>query len=81
VAEEQRGKCWWVVLRDGTLVPGDEGGGVMLLAEVQLTRRLGRGLRWLHLSPAVDVLDKVVARYRKHLGRLVPEGPAPLRYP
>jgi hypothetical protein len=29
----------------------------------------------------VDALDKVVARHRSRLGRLVPEGPAPRRYP
>jgi hypothetical protein len=81
VPEERRSQCWWLVLRDGTLVAGDQGGGVTLLAEVQLTRRLGHGLRSLRLSPAVDLLDKVVARLRKHLGRLVPEGPAPVRYP
>ena len=76
-----RGECWWLVLRDGTPVAGDEGGGVMLFAELQLTRALGRVLRTLRVSPLIDSLDKVLARSRKRLGRFVPEGPAPRRYP
>jgi hypothetical protein len=81
VPEQARDDCWWFVGRDGIPVPGDGGGGVALLAEVRLTRPLGRVLRALRLSPLVDALDKVLARYRGHLGKLVPEGPAPRRYP
>ena len=53
----------------------------MLLEEVRLTGPLGRALRAVRLSPAVDTFDRVLARYRSHLGRFVPEGPAPRRYP
>ena len=81
VPEEERGQCWWVVLRDGTVVRGDEGGGVMLLAAIRLTGPLGRSLRAVRLSPVVDAFDRVLARYRSGLGRFVPEGPAPRRYP
>ncbi len=81
VPEDARSECWWLVLRNGTPVRGDGGGGVMLLAEVGLTRPIGRVLRTLRLSPFVDLLDGVLARYRKHLGRFVPEGPALRRYP
>lgn len=52
-----------------------------LLTEVRLTRPLGRALRALHASPLVDAFDKVLARYRGRLGKIVPEGPAPRRYP
>ena len=45
-----------------------------------LTRPLGGVLRALRLSPLVDAVDKVLAKYRKRLGRFVPEGPA-RRYP
>ena len=79
--EEKRGECWWLVLCDGTVVRGDEGAGVMLLEEIRLTGPLGRALRAVRLSPAVDVFDRVVARYRSRLGRLVPDGPAPRLYP
>ena len=81
VSEEKRGECWWVVLRDGTVVRGDEGGGVVLLAEIRLTGPFGRALRAVRLSPAVDVFDRGGARYRSRLGRFVPDGPAPRRYP
>jgi hypothetical protein len=81
VPEDERGECWWLVLRDGTLVPGDGGGGVALFAEVRLTRPLGRVLRAFRLSRLVDAFDKFVARHRSRLGRFVPDGPAPRRYP
>jgi hypothetical protein len=81
VPEEARGECWWLVLLDGRLLPGDGGGGVALLAEVRLTRPLGRVLRAVRASVLVDALDRFVARHRGRLGRLVPEGPAPRRYP
>jgi len=81
VPEEKRQECWWLILRDGTPVAGDGGGGVMLFAEIQLTRPLGRALRVLRLSPLIDVLDRFVAQYRSGIGRFVPEGSAPRRYP
>jgi hypothetical protein len=56
---------------------GASGAGA-LFAEARLTRPLGRVLRMLHASALLDALDKVVARHR---GRLMPEGPAPRRYP
>ena len=81
VPASRRGECWWLVLPDRTLVAGDNGGGVMLLAAMRLTRWGGHGLRSLRLSSLIDALDHVLARYRKHLGRFVPDGAAPLRYP
>jgi hypothetical protein len=81
VPEERRTECWWLILRDGTPIAGDGGGGVVLFAEIRLTRPVGRVLRALRVTPLVDALDRVVARYRKRLGRFVPEGPAPRRYP
>lgn len=81
VPKERRGECWWLVLRDGALVAGDHGGGVALFAEVRLTRPLSRVLRVLRLSRFLDALDTLLAHYRKRLGRFVPDGPAPRRYP
>ena len=81
VPEEERGQCWWIVLRDRAVVRGDEGGGVLLLAEIRLTGPLGRALRAVRLSTAVDAADRVLSRYRSRLGRFVPDGPAPRRYP
>ncbi len=81
VPEERRRECWWIVLQDGTAVAGDGGGALALFAEMQLTQPLGRLLRVLRLSPVFDTLDRLLARYRAALGRFVPEGPAPRRYP
>jgi hypothetical protein len=81
VPEDERGECWWLVLRDGTPVPGDAGGGIALFAEVRLTRPLARLLRALRAAALLDRLDTLVARHRGRLGRFVPEGPAPRRYP
>ena len=79
--QEARDECWWLVLGDGTPIAGDAGGAVALFAEVRLTQPLGRALRTLHASALLDALDKVLARHRGRLGRFVPEGPAPRRYP
>ena len=81
IPEEERDACWWLVRIDGTPVAGDGGGGVELLTELRLTHPLGVLLQWLHLSSFVDAGDRVLARYRKALSRLVPDGPAPRRYP
>jgi hypothetical protein len=81
VPEEARDDCWWLVLRDGTQVPGDEGGGVALLSELWLTRPLARVLRTLRASGLVDGVDELVASQRKRLGRVVPDLPATRRYP
>jgi hypothetical protein len=69
------------VRRDGTPVPGNAGGGVAVLSELRLTRPFGRFLRLARLSRAVDVFDRLVSRNLKRLGRIVPAGPAPHRFP
>ena len=79
--EDARGECWWLVLRDGTPVAGDNGAGVLVLAELRATRLIGLALGRVGASPLVDALDKAVARHRGGLGRIVPDGPAPRRYP
>ena len=81
VPEDQRSACWWLVRQDGTVVKGDDGGCVMLLTELQLTRPLGRALATLRLSPVVDFGDKLLARSRGVIGRFVPDGAPPRRYP
>jgi hypothetical protein len=81
VPDERRHECWWLVLRDGTPVAGDDGGGIAVLAELRLTRPLGLALRALRAGPLLDAADKLFARYRSKAGRFVPEGPAPRRFP
>lgn len=74
-------ECWWLVLRDGTPVAGNKGGGVAILSELRLTRPLGLLLRAFRLSDLIDFLDDELARRRASLGRFVPDGEAPRRYP
>lgn len=81
IPEEDRDKCWWLVLRDGTPVPGDDGGGVALLAEVRLTRPLAHLVKAVRATRLLDASDELLARHRAALGRFVPEGDAPRRYP
>jgi hypothetical protein len=81
VQEDRRGERFWLVLRDGTPVAGDSGGGVALLCELRLTRTLGLALRTLRAGRLVDGVDKLFARHRSALGRFVPDGPAPRRFP
>ena len=81
VPEESRAESFWIVLHDVSVVAGDDGGGLTILTELKLTRRIGRIFRTLKLSSVIDVLYKLVARYRGALGKLVPEGIAPYRYP
>ena len=81
IPQAERLECWWLVLRDGTPVRGDRGGGVALLGELRATVPLSRLLRALWLSQLVDAVDKLLARYRPRLGRFVPERPVLRRYP
>ena len=53
----------------------------MLLAELRLTGPLSGALRAARFSPVIDALYRALSRYRSRLGRFVPEGPAPRRYP
>jgi len=81
VEPARRDGRWWLVDRDGAALPGDGGGGIPLLIEIERTRPLGLALRALQASSMVDALDALVSRHRSRLGRLVPDGPAPKRWP
>ena len=81
VPQDERGTTWWLVLKDGTPLRGDRGGGLALLAELRLTAGLSRALRALRMSALVDAADRLVSRYRARLGRFVPDRPALRRYP
>ena len=81
VPEELRTDSWWIILCDGTPIPGKHGGGVTLLRQLHRTRRLGLLLAVFHLTPFIDALDRCFAIWRRWLSRFVPDGPAPRRYP
>ena len=81
IPEDERGECWWLVMLDGSLVAGNKGGGVAMLAVFPLTRPVAVVLQALRLSPLVDWADDVLSAQRGRLGNVVPEGPALRRYP
>jgi predicted DCC family thiol-disulfide oxidoreductase YuxK len=81
VPPDVRNGRWWLVLRDGTPLPGDGGAGVAALHELRLTHRLGPLLRSVRAAALVDGFDALVSRHRTRLGRVVPDGEAPRRYP
>ena len=81
VPAKDRSERWWLVLRGGRALPGDGGAALPLLAMLPTTRMLGRLLGAMKAGPALDRVDGLVARHRGRLGRLVPDGPAPRRYP
>lgn len=81
VPAEKRGQTWWLIRCDGAPIPGNPGGGVALLSEMQMTRWIGRLLAFFHLSPFIDALDRRFAVWRSWMSDFVPEGSAPRRYP
>lgn len=76
---EERFASWRLVRTDGSLV-GYGAGTSELLGSMWLTRWLGRAVA---AAPdrALDALYEQVARHRSRIGRVVPRGPAPRRYP
>jgi hypothetical protein len=77
--EEERYGTWHLVLRDGSLV-GHGTGGVHLLGAMSLSRPVGRVLAHVP-GRTLDEGYEIVARLRGRLGRFVPDGPGPRRYP
>lgn len=81
VPQQKWTASWWIVLCDGTPIPGNHGGGITLLRQLHRTRRVGQLLAVFHFSPLIDALDRRFAVWRRWLSRFAPEGPAPRRYP
>jgi predicted DCC family thiol-disulfide oxidoreductase YuxK len=79
VPDSARFDTWRLAGSDGSL--GGSGSGVPVLLETMgATGPLGRLLRRIP-GPMLDRAYGLIARNRATLGRLVPEGPAPRRYP
>ena len=75
IPENERSTSWQLVLADGSRASRGRG-AVELLREMRRAPRLARALKVLPL----DSLYTVVARHRRHLGRIVPNGAAPRRH-
>lgn len=75
----ERLASWRLVRLDGSVV-GYGSGASELLSSMSLTRGLG----WVVATVpdrALDAVYRALARRRGRIGRLVPRGPAPRRYP
>jgi len=78
--EEERFKTWWLAERDGRLRSHTDG-GVALLGHMHMTRPLARRLQRPRIEGALARLDNLVAHHKSRLGKVVPNGPGPYRYP
>jgi predicted DCC family thiol-disulfide oxidoreductase YuxK len=77
--EERRLATWRLARLDDSLT-GYGAGVPELLRATRLGRPAGR-LLGLVPAGALDAAYRLVARNRSRIGRLVPDGPAPRRYP
>lgn len=77
--EDDRFATWHLALPDGSLAGGGTGLRA-LLRSMRLTRRAGRVLERLPDS-VLNRFYVLVSGHRAQLGRLVPDGPAPRRFP
>jgi len=75
----ERLASWRLVRRDGSLA-GYGAGLSELLGSMAVTRAFGRAVSVVP-DRVLDALYEPTARRRGRLGRLVPRGPAPRRYP
>jgi predicted DCC family thiol-disulfide oxidoreductase YuxK len=76
---DDRFATWHLVRGDGSLVGGGTG-LVGLLKSMRLTRPAGEVLAAVP-DRVLEKLYALIARHRSRLGRLVPRGPAPRRFP
>jgi len=77
--EDERLATWHLARSDGSFV-GHGAGGAELLRAMRLTRPAGRLLAAVP-DRVLDALYGPISRHRNVLGRLVPDGRAPRRYP
>lgn len=79
IHEAERDDSWRLALTNGNVV--GRGQGVVELAQaLRLTRPLASLLSRVP-KPALDTLYRVLARGRGRFSSLVPDGPAPRRFP
>ena len=80
VSGEERGSSLRLVLPNGRTLSGSAA-ALGALELLPATRTLARTAAALHAQPTAEALYALIARNRDRLGRLVPDGPGPRRYP
>lgn len=77
--EDERFATWHLVRPDGSLA--GHGAGLVELAQAMRSTRLAGRLLARLPSRMLEMVYAVIARHRSRLGRVVPDGPSPLRFP
>jgi predicted DCC family thiol-disulfide oxidoreductase YuxK len=80
VSGDERRSSLRLALPDGRMVSAGAA-ALGVFDRLPATRPLTRSVALLHAQPAAEALYAFVARNRGRLGRLVPDGSAPQRYP
>ncbi len=81
IPPDERLAGWHLVLTDGVRLAAGPG-AIVVLEGLWWTRWLGKLCRWLRLGAALGAIDGFVAKKKGgRLGRRVPDGPAPRRFP
>jgi predicted DCC family thiol-disulfide oxidoreductase YuxK len=80
VSDEERVSLLRLVLPDGRMLLGGAA-ALNVLERLPATRLLARTVTLLHAERSAEAAYALVARNRVRLGRLVPDGPGPRRYP
>jgi len=81
IPEKKHSDNWWYVDRDGTPVAGNNGAGIAVLEEIEMTKPVASLLRITRLSQLLNPLDGLIDRNRGWLADIVPDGRGPHRYP
>ena len=80
VPQEERSSSLRLVLPEGRMLSGGAA-ALGTLERLPATRPFARVAAVLHAQPSAVALYALVASNRDRLGRLVPDGPGPRRYP
>jgi predicted DCC family thiol-disulfide oxidoreductase YuxK len=80
IPEADRFTGWHLVTTDGMRLSGGSG-VVRLLQELRWTRWLGKACGTFGLTPLLGRMDAFIAGKKGRLGRRVPDGEAPHRFP
>ena len=80
IPEDERLTGWHLVTTNGTRLSGGPG-MVRLLLELRRTRWMGHICRSLGLTGVLGRVDAFIAQRKGRLGRHVPDGEAPRRFP
>ncbi len=80
IPNKQLEESWQLIEPDGLRLMRGEG-GIALLEHIAFTRPLGKLCRILRSAKLIDLIDRVIYRFKPRLSMLVPDKPGPRRPP